>query len=76
MFLNGPINDTIVQSLRITDIDFIEYEGFRGHSTGDQALKLIADEAIVWLQNATIAADMLKSFLNDLYLPNWDLTPL
>ncbi len=76
MFLNGPINDTIVESFRITDIEFIEYEGVSGHSTGDPTLKTIVDEAIHWLHNATIAAELLKGFLNDVYLPNWDLTPL
>ncbi len=75
-FLDGPINDTIVKTARVTDIEFIEYSGFSGHASGDTPLVKILDDLIIWLHNATIAADLLRDFLNDVYLPNWDLTPL
>ncbi len=75
-FLDGPINDTIVKTLRITDADFVEYEGFNGRATGDPSLVQILNDLIHWLHNATIAAELLKDLMNDVILPTWDLTPL
>ncbi len=62
--------------MRITDADFVEYEGFSGYANGEASLVQTLNELIYWLQNATIAADLFKDLMNDVILPTWDLTPL
>ncbi len=62
--------------MRITDDEFVEYEGFNGHANGEASLVNTLNNLISWLHNATIAAELLKDLMNDVILPTWDLTPL
>ncbi len=74
--LNGPINNIDVKSLRVTDAEFVEYEGYHYDITGDQGISGDMKSILERLKDATKAAKELKSFMNTTILPKYDLKPL
>ncbi len=74
--LDGPIENKIVHSLRVTDVAFVEYTGFHGEVTGTPQIEKIVNDVFTKLNSATEAAALLKVLMNDTILPHYDLKPL
>ncbi len=74
--LDGPINKTVVQSARVTDVEFIEYAGYHTLITGDAGIKSTLTPILEKLKLRKEAADALKYLMNKTILPEYDLKPL
>ncbi len=74
--LNGPINNTVVQSLRVTDVEFVEYEGYHYEINGQTSITTTVEDTLKLLGTSTKAAEMLKTLMNNTILPYYDLKPL
>ncbi len=74
-FLNGPINNTVIHTLRVTDLRAVEYENFVGRCDGNSLLDWLLNFSLEFLQDGQQAADILKFLLNAFVFPAIDFPP-